>query len=84
MTKREPDWDKIHEIARRAEALKGSGRLDYTTYRALLDEVEVASNGNPQHTDILTSLAKPEWIDRLYQEEQEAKRAGRKKKRPAA
>lgn len=64
--KGKPDWDRIHEIVRRAEAVKDSGVMDYRTFRAFLDEVEIATNGNPQFTDILASLAQPGWWDRIY------------------
>ncbi len=78
--KQEPNWDRIGEIAQEAKSLKHAGRLDYATFRRMLAEVEAASNGNRQHVNILSSYANIDWVNRLYREEQDA----RKKKRSVA
>ncbi len=65
----DPNWKKLGKIANRAERLKKLGRLDFPTFKVLLEEAETASNGRLEFTDILARFAEKDWIRRLVAEE---------------
>jgi hypothetical protein len=66
---REPNWDEIYDIAKRAEQLHGAGRMDRETWMDLLNEAHAAANGNADVTDFLAKYAKPEWLRSLLEPE---------------
>jgi hypothetical protein len=65
MSKREPNWDEIGKISQHAEALKAAGKMDYSAWRALFAEAEVACNGFWDYTEFMFQFAGPGWIKRL-------------------
>jgi hypothetical protein len=71
----EPNWDRIYDIARRAEDIHGSGAMDRDTWRQLLAEASEAANGRPDLTSFLAPYAKGEWIRELRAEEESQARS---------
>ena len=65
----EPNMDAIRDIATRAEEISRSGKMDRTTWRALLSEAYAASNGRPDLTAFLAPYAKSAWVHELREEE---------------
>ncbi|HEV3201974.1 MAG TPA: hypothetical protein VGZ73_28950 [Bryobacteraceae bacterium] len=73
----EPNWDEIYSLAKRAEEIAADGKMDRDTWRCLLQEAVIASNGRPDLTSFLAGYAKAEWTRELREEE-------RGRKTPAA
>lgn len=65
----QPDWNQIRDIARRAEEIQHSGKMDRETWRKLLSEAFLAANGRPDLTAFLSPYAESAWIQELRTEE---------------
>ena len=65
----DPNMNAIRDIAKRAEEIFASGKMDRTTWRALLSEAYRASNGRPDLTAFLSPFAKSAWVRELREEE---------------
>ena len=65
----EPNWDELDSIAKRADHLRDSGRMDRETWMALLDEAYTAAKGNGDLTEFLARYAKPDWLRALQEPE---------------
>jgi hypothetical protein len=71
----EPNMDAIRDIARRAEEVYNSGRMDRTAWRAFLSEAYAASNSRPDLTAFLAPYAKSDWVLELREEEETDRRS---------
>ena len=71
----EPNWDEIRALAKRAEELHESGRMDRDTWRKLLSEAFEAAKGNPDLTDFLAPYAKSDWVRELREDEETDRRS---------
>ena len=68
MNGREPDWEQLRNITRRAEVLWESGQMDYGTWRSFVAEADSACHGYQQFTEFIFRYAKSEWLNRLMAE----------------
>ena|GEM_PF-7035579 len=71
----EPNMDAIRDIAKRAEEVFDSGKMDRATWRAFLSEAYLASNGRPDLTAFLAPYAKSAWVRELREEEETDRRS---------
>jgi len=72
----QPDWNRIRDIARRAEEIQRSGKMDRETWRELLSEAFLAARERPDLTSFLSTYAESAWIQELRKEELKPLRVG--------
>jgi hypothetical protein len=67
----EIDWDRIDTILARADELCASGRIDCSTWVALVKEFGEASHGRLELPANLGRMAERAWFDVLHRQSSE-------------
>jgi hypothetical protein len=60
---KEPDWDKLGEIAAEAKSLRLSKELTLERFEGLLDAAEKACNGNSRFIESVLLWAPEGYVD---------------------